>query len=144
VRDRNLALKDILVIGRSIGSGPAVYLAAQHPELAGLILESPFTSIDDAARSIWFLRAYPTGVMLRPHFDNYARIASVRVPLFIAVGSADNLTPPWMARKIYARANEPKKILLVDGTGHNDLLEKGGAALEDALRAFLATTGRAK
>jgi fermentation-respiration switch protein FrsA (DUF1100 family) len=127
----------MFVMGKSIGSGPAVYLASRNPGLAGLILESPSSSVDEAARGLWYARMYPIGLMLRSHFDNYARIASVRSPLFIALGTADDLTPPWMAQKMFARANEPKTILLIDGAGHNDLIDMGGVRLQSALRAFL-------
>ena len=135
--ERKVAPASVFVMGRSIGSGPAVYLASHNPALAGLILESPFSSIDDAARGLWYLRMYPIGLMLRTHFDNYTRISSVRVPLFIATGAADDLTPPWMAQKIFDRAQQPKKLLLIDGAGHNDIVEMGGAALRTALQNFI-------
>src|ERR1700733_14460784 len=57
-RERGIPLDQVFVLGRSIGSGPATYLAARYPGLGGLILASPFTSIDDAARAIWFLRIF--------------------------------------------------------------------------------------
>jgi pimeloyl-ACP methyl ester carboxylesterase len=138
LRERKIPIDSIFVMGRSIGSGPAVHLASRNPGVAGLILESPFSSVDDAARAVWYLRIYPTGMMLRTHFDNYAGIASVRAPVFIATGTADDLTPPWMARKLFGRAGEPKKILLIDRAGHNDLTDVGGAALQAALRTFLS------
>jgi len=138
VNTRGIRPANVFVIGRSIGSGPAVYLAAKHANLAGLILESPFSSIDDAARAIPYLRIYPVGLMLRTHFDNLSRIASVRAPVFITVGSADDLTPPWMARKLFDRANEPKKLMVIDSAGHNDLIETGSVALRDVLLDYLS------
>jgi pimeloyl-ACP methyl ester carboxylesterase len=135
--ERKIPADTTFVMGRSIGSGPAVYLASRNPSLAGLILESPFSSVDDVAHNLWYLRMYPAGLMLRTHFDNYMRIASVRVPLFIATGTADDLTPPWMAQKLFARAGEPKKLLLIDHAGHNDLVDVGGARLRTALQNFI-------
>ncbi len=49
LRDRTIPAGDVFVLGRSIGSGPATYLALRNPGLAGLVLESPFSSIDDYA-----------------------------------------------------------------------------------------------
>jgi len=135
---RRIEPSDVFVIGRSIGSGPAVYLASKRANLAGLILESPFSGIDDAARAIWCLRIYPVGPMLHTHFDNLSRIASVRAPVFIVVGSADDLTPPWMARKLFDRAHGPKKLMVIDRAGHNDLIETGSVALRDALLVYLS------
>jgi fermentation-respiration switch protein FrsA (DUF1100 family) len=138
IRERQLSASGIFVMGRSIGSGPAVYLAAKNPGLAGLILESPFSSIDDDAGAIWCLRIYPVGLMLKTHFNNLARIDSVHAPLLIIVGSADDLTPPWMAERLIARANDPKKLILIDRAGHNDLIYTGGVAVRDALLDYLS------
>jgi len=138
LKTRSIAPGDVFVLGRSIGSGPAVYLASKNPGLAGLILESPFRSIDDAAGVISYLKIYPVGLMLRTHFDNYSRIGSVKSPVFIAVGSEDELTPPWMAQKLFARANEPKKLLVIPRAGHNDLTETGGVELRESLLSYLS------
>ena len=129
----------VFVMGRSIGSGPATYLAAKTPGLGGLILATPFTSIGDAAKASWYFRLYPIDLMLHTHFDNLSRIASVRAPVLIVAGTADTLTPPPMARRIFARANEPKQIYLVNGAEHNNLLTVGGQALVQVLQRFTGT-----
>ena len=129
---------NVFLLGRSIGSGPATHLAAANPGLAGLILLSPLSSIDDAAKGLWFARIYPTGLMLRTHFDNLSRIGSVQAPLLIVSGTADTLAPLWMAKALFARAGQPKQLYLVPGAGHNDLLEVGGPALTRVLQTFVA------
>ncbi len=139
LRDRAIPVGDIFVLGRSIGSSPATYLAQNHSGLGGLILESPFSSIDDAAASLWYFRIYPTAFMLRSHFDNLARIGSVTAPLLIVSGAADTLTPSWMVDKIFNRANPPKQLFIVPGAGHDDLPAKGGTALRRALQIFLSS-----
>jgi pimeloyl-ACP methyl ester carboxylesterase len=79
LRDRKFTpVGSIYVLGRSIGSGPATQLAVENPGLGGLILESPFSSIDDAARVLPVARIYPVHWMLRTHFDNLSKIGSVR------------------------------------------------------------------
>jgi pimeloyl-ACP methyl ester carboxylesterase len=134
---RTIPVGSVFVLGRSIGSGPATYLALNNRGLAGLILESPFSSIDDAVRAFWYFRIYPTASMLRTHFDNLAKISSVHVPLLIVSGTADLLTPQWMAGKIFAQAHQPKQLYLVRGAGHNDLLSTGGNALTEVLGKFI-------
>ena len=137
LRDRMFPVGNVIVLGRSIGSGPATYLAMNNRGLAGLILESPFSSIDDAANAFWYFRIYPASLILRTHFDNLTKISSVRVPLLIVSGTEDTLTPPSMADKIFAQANPPKQLYSVPGAGHNDLLTIGGRALTLVLRQFV-------
>lgn len=120
-----------------MGSGPAVYLAARHLGLGGLILESPFTSIEDAASGFPQFGIYPLRLLLHTHFDNLGRIGSVHAPVLIVSGTADTLTPAWMAKRIFERANSPKWFYAVRRAGHNDLLTTGGDALMAVLREFL-------
>lgn len=134
---RNIPPGKVFVFGRSIGSGPATYLAARNPGLAGLILETPFSSIDDAATGPWYFRIYPIGLMLRTHFDNSSKVRLVRSPLLVVSGTADTLTPTWMAEKLFAQANQPKQLYHVPNAGHNDLLSIGGDALTQVLRKFV-------
>jgi pimeloyl-ACP methyl ester carboxylesterase len=134
---RGVSIERTYVLGRSIGSGPATQLAVENPGLAGLILESPFSSIDDAARAMPVSRFYPMRWLLRTHFDNLSKIGSVRMPVLIVCGSEDTLTPIWMARAILNRANEPKRMEVIPGAGHNDLVSVGGKELTKVLRGFV-------
>jgi len=134
---RGNPIGNIFVLGRSIGSGPATDLAMKHPGLAGLILESPFSSVDDAAANVWYSRYFPVRLMLRTHFDNLSKVSAVQVPLLIVSGTKDTLTPPSMAESIFARAHQPKQLHLVAGAGHNDLLAVGGKSLTEVLQKFV-------
>ena len=134
---RGVPIGNIYVLGRSIGSGPATQLAVDNPGLGGLILESPFSSIDDAARQMSITSVYPIHWMLRTHFDNLSKVGNVRVPLLVICGTEDTLTPVWMAKEIYARANQPKQLDLIPSAGHNDLLEVGGQGLTKVIRRFI-------
>jgi uncharacterized protein len=137
LRNQKFTSDDVFVLGRSIGSGPATYLALNSRGLGGIILESPFSSVDDAAAVFWYFRIYPAALMLHTHFDNLTRISSVRVPILIVSGTTDTLTPTWMAEKIFARANQPKQLYIVPGAGHDDLLTTGGNELTQVLRRFV-------
>jgi pimeloyl-ACP methyl ester carboxylesterase len=134
---RGISAANIYVLGRSIGSGPATQLAVDNPVLGGLVLESPFSSIDDAAQAMSITEIYPIHWMLRTHFNNLSKIAEVRMPVLVICGTADTLTPAWMAKAIFARANQPKKLDLIPNAGHNDLLLVGGQALTKALKDFV-------
>jgi fermentation-respiration switch protein FrsA (DUF1100 family) len=141
LEQRKIPAGRIFPIGASIGAGPAVYLAARYRGLAGLILESPPTSIDDVARRSPYLRWFPLGLLLRTHFDNSERMPQVRCPVLIAVGERDTSTPAWMARQLYQRAHEPRKLVIVPNAHHFDLVETGGSALQQELRKFVYLSG---
>jgi len=102
----------IVVYGKSVGTGPAVYLAARRP-VAGLILRSPILS---AFRVV-------TGVPLLPFdkFPNYKEIGKVHCPVLIIHGTSDQLVPVWHGRKLFDLASQPKYSLWVEGADHNDL-----------------------
>jgi hypothetical protein len=120
----------VIVFGKSVGSGPAVYIAARRP-LAGLILQSPFTS---AFRVLTHLRLLPFD-----KFPNYKTIRDVHCPLLIIHGSADRVIGIWHAKELYQLANEPKRYLWVNGADHNDLEEVAGNSYIKTLQAFSAS-----
>jgi hypothetical protein len=134
---RNVPSRNIILFGRSIGTGPATELAREHPDAGGLILISPFTSLPDAAKAIWYLNAFPIRFLSHNRFDNLSRIESVHVPVFIAVGTNDDLTPPAMDQALFQKANEPKRLYLAPGAEHNDMIGVGGQPLLAQLSAFL-------
>jgi fermentation-respiration switch protein FrsA (DUF1100 family) len=110
----------------------------EHTDAGGLILESPFTSVPEAAKAIWYLRAFPLSIFVHNRFDNLSKIGSVHVPVFITVGTEDTLTPPEMAKALFQRANQPKKLFLVPGADHNGIVEIGGEKLENQISGFIA------
>ena len=81
--------KDILLFGRSMGSGPASYLASTYRPGA-LILMSPYTSIKNVVKSKvgWLL-----STMVAEHFDNLKMMPKVVCPTFIVHGQRDALIP---------------------------------------------------
>jgi fermentation-respiration switch protein FrsA (DUF1100 family) len=136
---RKIESRHIVLLGRSFGTGPATQLAVEHPDAGGLILISPFTSVPDAAKAISYLNAFPIRLLSHNRFDNLSKIASVRIPVFIAVGTLDDLTPPAMAQALFQKANEPKRLYLVPEAGHNSVINVGGEALLGEISAFLET-----
>ncbi len=68
-------------------------------------------------------------------FDASARISEVKVPVYLACGSLDRLTPPSQSRSLSGMLPQAK-LDLIDGAGHMLLLERP-QALADGLKAFL-------
>src|ERR1700675_26227 len=52
---RHGPIHNVVFMSRSIGTGPATRLALEHPDARGLILESAFPSVSEAAKAIWYL-----------------------------------------------------------------------------------------
>jgi hypothetical protein len=119
--------------GFSLGSGVAVALAADHP-VGALILEAPYTSIADVAASAYPL--LPVRYLAKDPFRSDARIGRVKAPLLVMHGGRDNVIPTAFGERLFALANEPKRLVRFPQGGHNDL--EGFGAL-DAARQFIAT-----
>jgi abhydrolase domain-containing protein 17 len=125
--------RQIILHGRSVGSGPSVQLAADHP-VGGLIIESGFTS---AYRVItrW-------GILPFDRFKNARLLADVEAPVLIIHGSKDRIIHPRHGRDLYRAANEPKHYWEVNGAGHNDLSFVAGRDYWARIGAFARSLGR--
>ncbi len=105
----------IVVFGESLGTGVAVQLAITRP-VAGVVLDSPFTSLPDvAARSFPYL---PVHWLMWDRLDSLSVIAKLRAPLFIVHGERDGLIPISQSQALFAAAPEPKTYLRLPGAGH--------------------------
>jgi uncharacterized protein len=126
----------IYVYGRSLGSALASYVAAEH-DVAGLVLESPFTSARDMARQHYpFLPRF----IVRLRLDNLAQMRRVRCPLLVFHGTADRIAPPEMGRRVAAAAPGPVELVLIHGAGHNDTYDVGGREYRDKVWEFVVGT----
>jgi abhydrolase domain-containing protein 17 len=119
----------IIAFGKSVGTGPATYIAAREP-VAGLILQSPFTST--------FRLLTRIAILPFDKFPNYKNIRKVHCPVLIIHGTIDGVVPFWHGQEIYRLANEPKSHLWVDGANHNDVEMVAGDRYGEALRDFAA------
>jgi hypothetical protein len=123
----------VVVFGRSLGGVVAVDLAGGRP-LAGLILESVFTSVADMARG---MLGFSLGPLTRGRYDALARIGRVRCPILFFHGDRDDIVPIRLGRRLYEAAPEPKAFETLEGAGHNDTVEVGGRAYFERIGAFL-------
>ena len=107
----------IIIFGRSVGTGPAVHLAARKPA-AGLILQSPFLSA--------FRVVIPIPILPFDKFPNYKDIRRVHCPVLIMHGTADKIIGFWHGAKLYDLANSPKQSFWVEQAGHNNFEQIAG------------------
>jgi uncharacterized protein len=110
--------QDIIIYGRSIGSGVAVELASKH-KTKGLVLESPYTSLSSLANEKLPLM-FPS-LYLKYTFNNFKKIEAVESPVILIHGTLDTLIPPDHSKKLLTKIKTKSKIILVEGGAHNDL-----------------------
>lgn len=120
--------EQIIVYGRSVGSGPSVELASRQ-SVAGLILESAFTS---AFQVMTRISLYPFD-----RFVNIRKIGTVRCPLLLIHGTRDRTIGFWHSQALYNQANPPKRLLPVEGADHNNVMVVAGDLYFQALREFI-------
>jgi len=124
-----IAPRDILVYGRSLGGGSATELARRHP-VGGVILESTFTSA--------FRVVLPISIFPFDKFPNLQKLAQVRSPILIVHGQNDRTIDWSHGQKLYAAAPGLKRSLWIAGAGHDDLSEVAGDRLRQSLDEFSA------
>jgi len=108
---------DIVLMGRSLGAGVAVALAADDGARA-LVLQSTFTSLPDvAARQYPWL---PVRWLMKNRFDSEAGISRFTGPLLYSHSEGDTTLEFSMGEQLFAAANEPKRFFRFAGRDHND------------------------
>jgi len=123
----------IVLYGESLGSAVAVRLAAEAASrgspVAGLILESPFTSIAEVAQHHY--PYVPARYLVKDRFDAASRIATVKAPLFVMHGEQDRVVPFRFGQALYQAAAEPKRGWFPLSAGHETIFD--GEALRRLL-----------
>ncbi|MFN2225975.1 MAG: alpha/beta hydrolase [Anaerolineae bacterium] len=138
----NLAPARRYVMGRSLGSAAAIEVAHQTRDraaggqLAGLIVESGFADT--------FALLARLGLQVRgaseeeDGFRNATKMQEITIPTLVIHGRSDVLIPAGEGQELYRRAAAAdKRLLLIPGAGHNDLLWLGRVAYMQAIQEML-------
>lgn len=133
--------ENVVVYGRSLGTGMAVPVAAQRNPRT-LILESPFANFMDVARH--YLSILPYRWLLRYFFRSDVAVRGVRCPVYIFHGKRDPLVPYTSALRLYAAIpSEVQRELITFAKGyHSDLA--GYPRFRRKLRSILNGNGGAR
>jgi fermentation-respiration switch protein FrsA (DUF1100 family) len=131
-RKEGLSTEDITVIGRSIGGGVAVAIAAEQGARA-LVLENTFSRMTEAAAHQY--PYLPVRLVMRNRYNSLKRIRKYHGPLFQCHGTADDVVPIRLGRDLHdAAPTEFKQFFEVPFARHNDgLPPKYYAALAEFL-----------
>jgi len=81
---------NISVIGRSLGTGVAVYLTTQR-NVKKLLLTSPYDSIENLAKNQYPI--FPVSILLKDKFASVDRVAGITTPTMIVIAETDNVVP---------------------------------------------------
>ncbi|MGB0718347.1 MAG: alpha/beta hydrolase [Alphaproteobacteria bacterium] len=119
----SLGVKDIHVLGHSLGSSVAVHLASERRcKSVGLL--SPFTSMVDAA---WDLYPFlPIRIILRDQWKSIDIINKIDCPIMIVACDGDTTVRYSRSKKLFAHASSPKEFLNIPGVDHGDISLQGG------------------
>ena len=133
LNDQGIENKDIIIYGESLGTGIATEIA-QNKKFAGIILESPFTSMIDAGYDKYpFL---PVKLLLKDKYESNKKIKNINSPILIMHGKIDNIVPFYMGKKMYELANEPKYFYFSDYDNH---MMEYNEKLLDVLKNFISS-----
>ena len=105
LEEKNIKKSNIILYGESLGTGIAIELARKDL-YAGIILESPYTSMVDMAKK--FYPYLPVNFLLRDKYLSIDKIKYNKSPILIMHGEMDSLVPFYMGKKLYLEANQPK------------------------------------
>ena len=111
----NISDQDIIVYGESLGTAVAIDLAKDH-KFAGVILESPFTSMIKLSGK--YYPWAPTRLLLKDKYETDKKIKKVFSPLLVLHGRKDNIVPFEMGEQIFKLANNPKYNYFIDNDDH--------------------------
>ncbi len=119
-KEQDAALSSIYLMGRSLGSGISVQVAAARPEVAGVILVTPYESIETIAKFQypWL----PIKQMMRHRFRAIDQAPGCRVPALVLLAEHDKVIPVESGRKLGAAWGGPKEIITLPA-GHYDINE---------------------
>ena len=135
VGQRGVKPQQLFIYGHSLGGAVAIDLALRHPEAAGLITESTFTSMQAMGELKYdFL---PAGLLLNQRFESLQKITRLKVPLLLIHGTWDQKVPVEMARQLFEAAPQPKALVIIEGGEHSNNAAVGWVEYRDAVSAFI-------
>ena len=115
LNNQGVISKNIILYGESLGTGVATELGTSNA-FGGIILESPFTSIANAAKI--YYPYLPVSFILKDRYDSIGKIKNINTPIFIMHGKMDNIVPQQMGLELFEKANNPKYSYFPEDDDH--------------------------
>jgi fermentation-respiration switch protein FrsA (DUF1100 family) len=144
-QELHVSPQNIVLFGESLGGGVAVTLAAENCKAGtppgGLILRSTFSSMVDAAS--FHYPWLPIRLALLDRYDSLSRIGEVTCPILMMHGDNDHVVPFSLGEKLFDAApvesatGVEKRLVVLKGAGHNDVLDMARGTMRSAIGNFL-------
>ncbi|MEL7500539.1 MAG: alpha/beta hydrolase [Planctomycetota bacterium] len=116
----NCQPEDVIIVGHSLGGGPAVHLAKTEG-CKMLVLQRTYSSLPDAAAASYPM--FPVHWIMKNRMNSADSIRDCVQPLFQSHGSEDALIPVELGHKLHENSPaESKEFFEVEGMGHWDPL----------------------
>ena len=131
LNDYGVENRNIFLYGESLGTGVATELG-QDNSFAGIILESPYTSIADAAKI--YYPYLPIDLLLKDRYDSSQKIININIPVLIMHGKKDDVVPFKMGVELFEKANKPKFSYFSENDDH---MMEFNDQLMNSLKKFL-------
>jgi pimeloyl-ACP methyl ester carboxylesterase len=141
VHERGMNPANLFIYGHSLGGAIATELALRHPEAAGLVVESSFTSIYDMAMLEARYALLPVNLFLNQRFDSIAKVGQLRLPVLYIHGTADETVPFEMGQALYRATPAARGFVAVPSGKHRTNAAVGGAGLRSAIGRFVEEAG---
>jgi uncharacterized protein len=129
---QDISLEHIVLLGRSIGTGSAAYLAHERAVRA-VIMISPFESLQPVAQSS--MPFLPVGLLLQHKFPSKKYASNIEAPLLAFYGTEDRIIPSRHSKKLAEIWKGHTRLIALEGFRHNDIFESG--EMWDNIRRFL-------
>lgn len=132
----------IYVMGRSLGSVPAIETALYaNDRIAGLVIESGFSDTFGLMARLGV--RVPGANEERDGFSNGSKMEKITTRLLVLHGKNDILIPPTDGQELYDRCvSLDKRLVLIPGAGHNDIMITGMYLYFNAIRSFVHCCSR--
>ena len=122
-----------ILFGHSLGGAVAVVCAVDRP-VAGLVVQSSFTHIRDAAKAMF--PTLPLHLAATREFRSIEKVGRIDAPKLFIHGDCDETVPMKLGKRLFEAAKEPKDLFIVRRAGHNEVHRHGGLRYLHRLSRF--------
>ena len=115
INEQGVNLKNIILYGESLGTGIATQMALDF-NVAGLILESPYTSMVDTGKL--YYPYLPVSFLLKDRYETSKKIDKINIPILIMHGKKDDLVPIEMSYSLFNNIKGKKYSYFPENDDH--------------------------
>ena len=108
----------ISLLGRSLGSGIATYVAARR-NIENLILVTPYDSIENVAKGVYWM--FPIPLLLKDKYNSLGQVAQIKILPLILMAEYDQVIPRKHSENLISAFGKQQQSVIIKEAGHNDI-----------------------